>query len=334
MKLNFVHFILCMPLAISVAVADSPRAIRIGHFPNVTHAQALLARADASFERMLGVPIEWTSFNAGPSAIEALFAGAVDATYVGPNPAINGFVKSKGQNFQIVAGAASGGAALVVRVGSGIESEADFHGKVVATPQIGNTQDVATRAWLRDHGYTLRERGGTVTVIPLANPDQLLMFQRREIDAAWTVEPWVSRLEQEANGRVLFDESVLWPNRRYVTAVLVVSRSFIQKYPELVEKLIAAHVALTDRLEKNKDAVAPTINEQIKNLTGKALPPGVLASALRRVEFTWDPLEAELQHAADLAHEIGFLREKPDLTGLFNLDFLTSVLKQRHKEGP
>lgn len=321
-------------LLLSSARAEPPKRIRIGHFPNVTHAQALLARAEGTFEKALGVQVEWITFNAGPSAIEALFTDAIDATYVGPNPAINGFVKSKGQNFQIVAGAASGGAALVVRTDSGIESERDFNGKTIATPQIGNTQDVAARAWLRKHGYELKDRGGTVTVLPLANPDQLLMFQRKEIDAAWTIEPWVSRLEQEANGRVFIEESALWPHGRYVTTVLVVSRKFLRNHRELVEKLVRAHIALTERLEKDKFTAAPVINEQIKNLTGKELPPAVLESALRRVEFTWEPLEAELQHAADLAYEAGFLREKPSLAGLFNLDVLKRTLEQRVSSEP
>jgi NitT/TauT family transport system substrate-binding protein len=321
-------------LGVAAIAQTPPREIRIGHFPNITHAQALLARANGAFEKALGLPVKWVTFNAGPSAVEALFTDAVDATYIGPNPAINGFLKSKGESFQIVAGAASGGAALVARPDASIESDKDFNGKIVATPQLGNTQDVAARAWLREHGYKLKEQSGTVTVLPLANPDQLLMFQRREIDAAWTVEPWVSRLELEAGGRIFLEESSLWPRGQYVTAVLVVSRKFLKRHPEWVEKLVAAHVQITSEIETNKAACAPILNEQIRQLTGSALPAAVLDRALQRVHFTWAPLETELRHAAQLAHEAGFLRETPDLTGLYNLDFLQHVLEKRTTSNP
>lgn len=309
-------------LMVYASGAQPPATFRIGCFPNVTHAQALIARAEGVYEKALGVPVQWTTFNAGPSAVEALFTDAVDASYIGPNPAINGFLKSRGESFQIVAGAASGGAALVLRRDAAIESERDFNGKIIATPQLGNTQDVAARAWLRARGYRLKEQGGTVTVLPLANPDQLLMFQRREIDAAWTIEPWVSRLEQEGGGRVFLEESALWPEGRYVTAVLVVRRKVIRENPDLVEKLVAAHVALSERIQRDKAAVADIINDQIRQLTGKALASSVLSTAMHRVEFTAAPLENELQHAADLAHECGFLKESPRLDGLFNLSFL------------
>jgi NitT/TauT family transport system substrate-binding protein len=209
----------------------SPRqdvTLRLGHFPNVTHAQALIGRATGDFERTVGVPVRWTQFNAGPSAVEALFASAIDAVYIGPNPAINGHIKSRGESFAIVAGAASGGAAMVVRGDVHIASDSDFHGKVVATPQLANTQDVAARLWFAERGLISRDRGGDLTIIPLANPDQLLMFAKREIDAAWTVEPWVSRLEQEGGGRVYLEERDLWPGGRYPTAVLVVRRSSAQ----------------------------------------------------------------------------------------------------------
>lgn len=324
MKMNILRygFLVFLSVAPILAPAQQPSAIRIGHFPNITHAQALLARAHGTFEKALSMPVQWTTFNAGPSAVEALFADAIDATYIGPNPAINGFLKSKGKSFQIVAGAASGGAALVVRSDSGISSEKDFDGKILATPQLGNTQDVAARAWLRSHGYEVKERGGTVTVLPLANADQLLMFQRREIDAAWTVEPWVSRLELEAGGRVLLEESTLWPRGKYVTAVLVVSRRLIENYPKVVEKLVAAHIELTEQIEKEKAALADILNSQIQQLTGKALPPAVVTKALERVEFTWEPMEDELARAAQLAFEAGFIREQPQLQGLYNLDFL------------
>ena len=291
-------------------------ALRLGHFPNVTHAQALWGRATGRFEKTVGVPIRWTQFNAGPSAVEALFADAIDASYVGPNPAINGFIKSQGRSFVIVAGAASGGAALVVRADAGIASDGDFHRRTVATPQLANTQDVAARLWFASHGYTAREKGGDLTILPLANPDQLLMFQKREIDAAWTVEPWVSRLEQEGGGRVYLDESRLWPDGRYSTAVLVVRRGFLATHRDLVVKLVAAHVEATRALNADIPAAVPLLAAELKRETGKALPDAIVASALKRIGLAWDPLTSALAKAADDAHRVGFLRDRPDLTGI------------------
>lgn len=301
-------------------------AIRIGHFPNVTHAQALYGRATGSFERTIGAPIAWTQFNAGPSAVEALFAGAVDASYLGPNPAINGFIRSQGRSFVIVAGAASGGAALVVRADAGIRSDADFHRRTVATPQLGNTQDVAARLWFASRGYTTRERGGDLTILPLANPDQLLMFQKRQIDAAWTVEPWVSRLELEGGGRVFLDEKQLWPDGRYVTALLAVRRGFLAEHRDLVVKLVAAHVDATRALVADLDASAGVLAAEIARETATKMPKEIVRSALGRIEPGWDPLPAALAKAAEDAHRVGFLHETPDLAGIFEPGPLAEVL--------
>ena len=300
--------------------------LRLGHFPNVTHAQALYGRATGSFEKAIGTPVEWTQFNAGPSAVEALFAGAVDASYVGPNPAINGFIKSRGKSFVIVAGAASGGAALVVRAGAGISSEKDFHGKTVATPQLANTQDVAARLWFADRGYTTRERRGDLTILPLANPDQLLMFQKRQIDAAWTVEPWVSRLEQEGNGRVFLDEKTLWPDGKYVTALLVVRLEFLAAHRDLVVRLLTAHVEATLALNAGKDAAVPLLAAEIRRETAKELPEAIVRTSLARIELGWDPLPAALAKAADDAHRVGFLHERPNLAGIVEVGPLNEVL--------
>jgi NitT/TauT family transport system substrate-binding protein len=319
-------------LAVACGRGDpaTPRVVlRLGHFPNVTHAQALYGRSSGSFERTVGVPIVWTQFNAGPSAVEALFADAVDASYLGPNPAINGFIKSQGQSFVIVAGAASGGAALVVRADSGIRSEADFHGRTVATPQLANTQDVAARLWFASRGYTTRERGGDLTIIPLANPDQLLMFGKRQIDAAWTVEPWVSRLEQEGGGRVLLDEKELWPGGRFVTALLVVRRAFLAAHRDLVVRLIAAHVDATRALNAGRETAAGLLAAEIKRETASSLPEAVVLSALGRIELTWDPLPAALAKAADDAHRVGFLQRAPDLAGIVDAGPLGEVLAQK-----
>jgi NitT/TauT family transport system substrate-binding protein len=308
--------------------------LRLGHFPNVTHAQALVGRATGDIERTVGVPVQWTLFNAGPSAVEALFASAVDAVYVGPNPAINGYIRSRGQSFAIVAGAAAGGAALVVRGDAGIASDADFHGKVVATPQLGNTQDVAARLWFAERGLVSRDKGGDLTILPLANPDQLLMFAKREIHAAWTVEPWVSRLEQEGGGRVYLEEKDLWPGGRYVTAVLVVRRAFLRDHSEIVKRLLAAHVEATRRLNADPEAGARLISEEIKRETSAAMPLSIVRSALRRVEFSWEPLPKALAKAADDAHRVGFLPSAPDLSGIWELGPLREVLREKGLPAP
>lgn len=303
--------------------------LRLGHFPNVTHAQALIGRATGDFERTVGVPVRWTQFNAGPSAVEALFASAVDAVYVGPNPAINGHIRSRGESFAIVAGAAAGGAALVVRGDVHIASDADFHGKVVATPQLANTQDVAARLWFAERGLVSRDKGGDLTILPLANPDQLLMFAKREIHAAWTVEPWVSRLEQEGGGRVYLEERDLWPGGRYVTAVLVVRRAFLRDHSEIVKRLLAAHVEATRRLNADPEAAALLISEEIKRETSAAMPLPIVRSALRRVEFSWEPLPQALAKAAADAHRVGFLPSAPDLSGIWELGPLREVLREK-----
>src|SRR5215475_64221 len=174
--------------------AQTAVTIRVGAFPNITHPQAMIGKANGAFEKAIGphVKIDWKTFNAGPSAIEALFAGAIDMTYIGPNPTISGYVRSNGEALRVIAGASSGGAALVVRSDAGIEKASDFHGKKVATPQLGNTQDVALRAWMNANGLKSVDKGGDVRVLPMANPDQLTLFLKKELDAAWAPEPWAS----------------------------------------------------------------------------------------------------------------------------------------------
>src|SRR5437016_4683559 len=216
-------FLLVFILPVASA-AFGQTVIRVGAFPNITHPQAMVGKANGYFEKAMGpnVKIDWKSFNAGPSAIEALFAGAIDMTYVGPNPTISGYVRSQGEALRVVAGSASGGAALVVRADSGIHKPEDFHGKKIASPQLGNTQDVALRAWLKAHGMKSQDKGGDVQVVPLANPDQLTLFLKKELDAAWAPEPWATRLIREGNGRLFLDERDLWPQGQFVTTHLIV----------------------------------------------------------------------------------------------------------------
>jgi NitT/TauT family transport system substrate-binding protein len=302
--------------------------LRLGFFPNITHAQALYARATGLFEKNL--PIQWTAFNAGPTAIEALFADEIDAAFIGPGPTINGYVKSHGENFVIIAGAASGGAALVVRGDSRIVTDRDFAGKTIATPQLGNTQDISARIWFRQKGYRDTASGGTVNLIALSNPDQLTMFQEKQIDGAWTIEPWVSRLTLEAGGRVFLDEKDIWPEGKYVTTHLVVSRAFLRSHADEVRNLLRAHVAVTQLIATNPAAAMTILNAQIRKETGRALSPEVIQTSLQRVQLTWDPIASSLYKDAAAAHEIHFLRQEPDLTGIYDLTLLNQVLAEDH----
>ena len=316
-------------------VAQAQTVIRVGAFPNITHPQAMVGKSNAWFEKALGpkVKIDWKSFNAGPSAIEALFAGALDMTYIGPNPAISGYVRSNGEALRIVAGATSGGAGLVVRSDSGIQKPEDFHGKRVASPQMGNTQDVALRAWLKAHGMKSTDKGGDVQVIPLANPDQLTLFLKRELDAAWAPEPWATRLIQEGNGRLFLDERSLWPNGQFITAHLIVRTQFLKEHPDLVKDWIRAHVELTDWINGHLSESKRLLNQQIRKETGKALSEPVLDDAFGRLQVTYDPLRASLMNAARSAFEAGFLgRQMPDLSSLYDLSLLNQVLAEKGKK--
>jgi NitT/TauT family transport system substrate-binding protein len=306
--------------------------VRVGYFPNLTHAQALIGLADGAFQKALGpdVLIEPYLFNAGPSAVEALFAGSIDLTYIGPNPAINAYVKSKGEAARIVAGACSGGAGLVVRAGTDIKGPADFHGKRIATPQLGNTQDVAARIWLKRNGLPWKEKGGDVDVIPLRNPDQLTLFLKKDIDAAWAVEPWVSRLIVEAGGLLFLDERSLWPRGQFATVQLLASTRFIQQFPDLLARWLTAHVDLTAWIKAHPQQAKESINREIERLTGKGFRTAVLEQAFGRVEFTYDPIKSSLESSATAAYELGFLgKERPNLRHISDLAPLKAVLKQK-----
>ncbi|MBZ5597272.1 MAG: aliphatic sulfonate ABC transporter substrate-binding protein [Acidobacteriia bacterium] len=309
--------------------------IHVGAFPNITHAQAMVGKANGYFEKAMGpnVKIDWKSFNAGPSAIEALFAGAIDMTYIGPNPTISGYVRSQGEALRVIGGAASGGAALVVRADSGIEKPEDFHGKKVASPQQGNTQDVALRAWLKAHGMKSTDKGGDVQVMPMANPDQLTLFLKKELDAAWAPEPWATRLIHDGNGRLFLDERDLWPKGQFVVTNLIVSKKFLQEHSDLVKNWLRANVELTDWINGHLPEAKKLLNQQIQKETGKALSQGVLDEAFNRIEVTYDPLRNTLLTSARSAFEAGFLgRQMPDLSGLYDLTLLNQVLAEKGKK--
>ena len=309
---------------------EGKTVVRVGFFPNLTHAQALIGMANGAFTKALGerVVVDPYLFNAGPSAVEALFAGALDITYIGPNPAINAYVRSKGEAVRIVAGACSGGAALVVRDDANIANVEDFRGKRIATPQLGNTQDVSARAWLRKHGLAPKEAGGDVRIIPMMNPDQLTLFLRKEIDAAWAIEPWASRLIKEGGGRLFLDERTLWPNGQFVTVHLLASAKFLRQHADIVKAWLGAHVDLTLWIDAHREEAKKIVNAEIQRLVGKGLRPDVVHEAFSRMEFTHDPIRTSLTAFARMAYDLGFLgRERPNLAGIYDLTLVNEVLK-------
>ena len=300
--------------------------LRLGYFPNFTHAPALIGVESGIFAEHLGdVELETTTFNAGPEAIQALFAGAVDATFIGPNPSINGFAQSGGEALRVVSGAAANGAFLVVR--EGIDSPDDLVGTTLATPQLGNTQDVALRFWLLDQGYeTSEEGGGDVSITPMSNGETLSAFASGAIDGGWLPEPWATRLVTEGGAHVLVDEADLWPDGSFVTTQLIVSREYLEENPALVERLVAGELEAIELIESDPEAAQVVVNDAIEALTGDPIDPALLAAAWENVEFTVDPLAGSLLTGAEHAEAVGLL-EPVDLDGLYDLGPLDNVFE-------
>jgi NitT/TauT family transport system substrate-binding protein len=305
--------------------------LRLGYFPNVTHAPAIIGVETGLFQEALGadVDLEVTTFNSGTEAIEALFAGAIDASFIGPNPAINGFAQSQsdGGALRIVSGTTSGGAFLVV--GDGIESPDDLAGTTLASPSLGNTQDVALRAWLSEQGYeTDTSGGGDVSVTPLENPDILAAFQDGSIDGAWVPEPWATRLINEGGGHVLVDEADLWPEGRFVTTHLIAGTSYLEEHPDVVRNLITGLGQAIDEANADPAGSQTVTNDGIEHVTTSRLPDETIAGAWENLEFTLDPIASSLQGSADDAIAVGLL-EPVELDGIYDLTLLNEVLTDR-----
>ncbi|HKR50337.1 MAG TPA: ABC transporter substrate-binding protein [Pseudonocardiaceae bacterium] len=303
--------------------------LRLGYFANVTHAAAIIGIDQGLFARELGATkLETQIFDAGPSAVEALFGGALDAAYIGPNPAINAFGQSDGEAIRIIAGATSGGAQLVTR--PGIHTAQDLRGKTLASPELGNTQDVALRAWLAQQGLRSSvQGGGDVTVTPTKNADTLQLVKSGTLDGAWVPEPWASRLVLEAGATVLVDERELWPNGQFVTTHLIVRTEFLENHPQTVEALLRGHVDAVQWATQNPAEAKNVVNDGIKTRTGKPLTPEVIDRAWQHLTVTVDPIAASLQHSADSAVTAGVAKEKVDLHGIYDLSILNRILTQR-----
>lgn len=300
--------------------------LRLGYFANVTHAPALVGLEEGLFEDALGdVDVTTQVFNAGPAAIEALSAGAIDATYIGPNPSINTFIQSGGESARIVAGAATGGAALVVR--EGIDDAADLEGTTLATPQLGNTQDVALRTWLADEGYeTDTSGGGDVQITPTENAQTLTLFQEGELDGAWLPEPWVSRLIVDAGAHVLVDEAGLWEDGEFPTTVLLVRKEFLDQHPEVVADLLEGHAAAVQWIADNPADAPAVINGAIEAETGKPLADEVITRALDHVTFSVDPHADTFEALVEDGVAAGTQKEG-SIEGLFDLRLLNELLE-------
>lgn len=308
------------------AAGEPVSELRLGYFANVTHAPALVGLQERLFEDALGdVALTTQVFNAGPAAIEALSAGAIDATYIGPNPSINTFIQSRGASARIVAGAATGGAALVVR--DRIDDASDLEGTTLATPQLGNTQDVALRTWLADEGYeTDTSGGGDVQVTPTENAQTLTLFQQGELDGAWLPEPWVSRLIVDAGAHVLVDEADLWEDGEFPTTVLLVRKEFLDQHPDVVADLLEGHAAAVQWIADNPADAPAVINGAIEAETGKPLADDVITRALEHVTFSVDPHADTFEALVEDGVAAGTQKEG-SIEGLFDLRLLNELLE-------
>jgi NitT/TauT family transport system substrate-binding protein len=316
MKIKITAIIGMFLLWATLVGAEEKTVIRFGHFPNITHAQGVIAHAlsrqgNGWFEKRLGpnIEIQWFTYNAGPSAMEAIFAGSLDLTYVGQGPALNAYFKSNGQEIRVLADAANAGAALVIKPDGPIKTAADFREKI-ATPQLGNTQDISCRAWLKAQGFKVTQTGGDVIVIPTANPDQLGLFQSGGVDAVWTVEPWVTRLEREANGKVFLEDT------NVITTWLVSSVKFLKEHRDLATKIVAANQELTDWMQAHKDEAQKLLTAELKEETKATFSPEDVDLAWRRIKFTTEVPKELITKAVQDGKDAGFYKGSTDTSKL------------------
>jgi len=302
------------------------KTIRLGYFPNITHAPALVGVNKGFYQQALGTTkLETKTFSAGPAALEALLSGAIDATYIGPNPAINGWAQTHGAGLKIIAGSTSGGAGLVVK--PSITSAQDLRGKKLATPQLGNTQDVALRSWLKQQGLTTNTQGGgDVSVLPQDNATSLQAFAQGAIDGAWVPEPNLSRMVLEDKGKLLVNEKTLWPGGQFVTTQLIVTQDFLKKYPDTVKKLLQGQLKAIDYIQSDNAGAQQAANAQIAALTGKPLKDTIVAAAFQNMTFTNDPIASSLYTSAQHAQAVGLLKPV-NLNGIYDLGPLNDLLK-------
>ena len=297
--------------------------IRIAYFPNIGHAIPIVGMEKGFFEEYLGnqTKIETRVFDSGPQAIESLFANSVDLAYVGPGPAITGYLNSENNNVQIIAGAASGGASFVVHPESEINFASDFAGKKIAAPQIGNTQDVSLRYYLSENNLKPAEKGGSVIVYNISNPDIYTLFVKGDIDGAWVAEPWATILETELYGKRLFHEEELWPDKKFASVLLIANIDYVEKNPEIVSQFLSSHDETAEWIDQNPIETRITFNEFLDSHLGQSLSEEIVDTALSKLEITSNPQSDSVYSFAEKADSLGYLgRNGYDLSGIFYHD--------------
>ena len=319
---SIVGIILLSVLGVSLSSTDesNENKIRIAYFPNIGHAIPIVGMEKGFFEANVGEQskIETRVFDSGPQAIESLFANSIDLAYVGPGPAINGFLNSEKHNVKILAGAASGGASFIVHPESEINSASDFAGKKIAAPQIGNTQDVSLRHYLSEHGLKTADKGGSVIVYNIPNPDIYTLFVKGDIDGAWVAEPWATILETELNGKRLFHEEELWSNQEFASVLLIANTNFVEKNPVIISNFLDSHYQTVTWINQNPIDTRIVFNDFLNSLLGQSLSDDVVDIALSNLVITGDPLPDSIHSFAEKANTLGYLgRNGYDLSGIF-----------------
>ena len=298
----------------------SEYTLRVAFFPNIGHAIPIVGMERGVFENNLGnsTIIETKLFDSGPQVIESLFAKSIDIAYVGPGPAINGFLKSEKHDVVILSGAASGGASFIVHPNSQINSVDDFEGKRIAAPQIGNTQDISLRNYLSENGLKPYEKGGSVVVLNISNPDIYTLFTKGEIDAAWVPEPWATILVQDLDGKRLFYEEELWPENRFASVLLIGRQEYVTANPEVITKWLESHQQTANWINDNQQETRIIFNEFMQNTMGQTLSDSVVDEALVNLEITTDSVDDSIYTFAKRADSLGYLgRDGFSLDGIF-----------------
>ena len=304
--------------------------LRLGIFPNLTHAPGYVALGEGIFDRVLApTKVETRVFNSGTDAGNALLGGSIDATYIGPGPATSLFLESGG-GVAVVSGAVSGGVSFVVRKGSGIDGPDDMPGKRIAVPSFGNTQDIAFRAWLEENGLKTNDEGGDVTVLEVDNPELPHLFERGDIDGAWEPEPYPSLLEAEGLGEIYIDEAALWPDGQFVTTHLLVSAPYMEQHPDVVRKLVEANVQAIELINGDPGTAKAAAQAELIKAGAPSLDQSVVDTAWENLTFTWDPIAESLRVGAENAFELGYIEEDPSgILDLYRLDDLNAILAER-----
>ena len=321
-SISIAVIVLCSVAAIILNSNDTSNEnnLRIAYFPNIGHVIPIVGIETGFFSEKIdsGTKIESRIFDSGPQVIESLFANSVDIAYVGPGPAINGFLNSENNNIQILSGAASGGASFIVHPESEINSASDFSGKKIAAPQIGNTQDVSLRHYLSENNLKPAEKGGSVVIYNISNPDIYTLFVKGDIDGAWVAEPWATILETELNGKRLFFEEDLWPNKQFASVLLIANTDYVKKNPELISKFLLSHHHTVDWINDNPLETRIIFNNFLKSHLGQSLSDDVVDISLSNLEITTNPVKDSVYSFAEKANVLGYLgRNGYDISEIF-----------------